>query len=346
MKEKIYTISDTELGRGDITDDFTDDTIVASFLEKIRATDKDEHVTLVLNGDIFDFLKMCYEGEHPRYITENISLWKLEEAIKAHPVFFKTLKTFLHDPRHAVHFVIGNHDADLIWPALQTRLRNELDCHDRVTFDYWYRTKDMHAEHGHLQDPFFAHDTHKPIISYRGKRILNLPWGAYACFTHLVHLKKRFPKEECLFPNPRALAENPAYAAESRKTTWKLALRSLFLDPLAHFGDPTYRVPYLKFAHHLLRYGFDFLDDAKFIDARAEEVMRKNPDKKLLILGHAHLFEQMKKGDQQVFVTDTWRNEIDLNNNGTKKPKTYAEITCEDGTLVDAQLKKLGHSIV
>lgn len=340
MKEKIYSISDIEMGRGDITDDFSDDVRVAEFLEDIKAQNKDEKVTLVLNGDIFDFLKMCYENEYPRYITQEISFWKLEQTFQNHQKVFQALREFLADPRHRIHFVIGNHDADLIWPALQARLKEKLGNEDRVTFDYWFKHKDLHAEHGHLQDPFFRHNTKKPIISFRGKKILNLPWGSYACFSHLVQLKKKYPKEECMFPNPEAMKRNKAYARESRRTTVKLALQSFLVDPITHLGDPTYKVPYLAFAQHFLHYGLDVLDDEKFIRPRAEEVMRNNPDKKVLLLGHAHLFEIIEEKGQKVLVTDTWRDEYDLTRNGIKKPKSYSRVEWHDDKLMQADLKE------
>lgn len=338
MKEKIYSISDIEMGRGDITDDFSDDVRVVEFLEDIKARNPEEKITLVLNGDIFDFLKMCYKEEYPRYITEQISLWKLEQTFQSHPKVFQALRDFLADPRHHVHFIIGNHDADLIWPALQVRLKEKLENEDRVTFDYWFHHPEVHAEHGHLQDPFFQHNVTKPIISFHGEKILNLPWGSYACFSHLVKLKKKFPKEEQLFPNPLALKQNKTYARESKKTTLKLAAKSLFTDPITHIGDPTYSVPYFRFAKHLFRYGFNVLDDEKFITPRAREVMRKHPDKKVLLLGHAHLFEKIKRKHQKVLITDTWRDEFDLTKNGIKKSKSYSKVECHDGKLVSADL--------
>ncbi|MEZ4087379.1 MAG: metallophosphoesterase [Candidatus Gracilibacteria bacterium] len=144
MKEYIYSISDIEMGRGDITDDFSDDQAVAEFLEKIitdhAAEQPSPKITLVLNGDIFDFLKMEYKGELPYLITEDISLWKLEEVFKTHPGVFKAMKKFLDAHSHTnIHFVIGNHDSDIAWPSLQERIKQELGNQDRVTFDYWYK---------------------------------------------------------------------------------------------------------------------------------------------------------------------------------------------------------------
>ena len=328
------------MGCGDIADDFSDDNLLVDFLNKISAKEKDQKVTLVLNGDIFDFLKMHYKNTYPRYITEEISLWKLEHIISAHQEVFEALKIFLNNQNHSIHFVIGNHDADLAWPDVQRKIQEKLNCKERATFDHYYKTEQIHAEHGHEQDPFFAKDPSKPIIKYGGKEILNLPWGSYACFSHLNHIKRKFPKEECMYPNPLALKSNPEYHKESRNKTYHLAFKSFLLDPIIHIGDPTYHVPYIKFAKHILKYGLEIVDDEKFLSQRIKEVMRTNPDKKIIVLGHAHVLNSLNHNQQKAFVTDTWRNEYNLLNNGTKKTKSYVEIEYKDKDLVGAELKE------
>lgn len=347
MREHIYSISDIEMGRGDITDDFTDDQAIADFVDRILAEHKghssDQKITLILNGDIFDFLKMEYKGELPRHITEEISLWKLEEVIKAHPRVFQAFKKFLAESKtHHIYFVIGNHDADLIWPALQERVKQELfpsnaTSTNRVTFDYWYTNGPIHAEHGHLQDTVFANRTHRPIVNYKNKKILNLPWGSYACFSHLVHFKKKYPKEEQLFPHSAALASNKAFARDAKKLVLGMAPH-LLINSIIRWNDPSYRVPYAAIAGHILRHGFEFADDNKLIDHRVKQLTRKNPDKKILLLGHAHLFNKVQHKDQTILITDTWRDEYDLTKNKTKKPKTYARVIMEHGTITSADI--------
>jgi hypothetical protein len=341
MNEKIYFISDIEMGRGDISDDFSDDAIFADFLEKIKSKTNDEKNILVLLEDIFDFLKMSYKGTFPRYITEEISLWKMDEIIQNHKLVFGTLKKFLENPNHEVHFIIGNHDPDLAWPKVQKRIQEALRTHNRVKFDYKFRNKDIHAEHGHLQDPFFENNTKKLFLKYRGEKILNLPWGAYACFSHLNHVKRKFPKEECLFPNPLALESNTEFKKFSKNSTWNLAIKSLIINPIIHFYDPTYRAPFLKLINHVLRFGFELVDDEKFINHRVNKVIRNNPDKNLIVLGHAHVLTNMEKHGRKIFITDTWRNEYDLNKNAKKKPKSYVKIEYEGSKLKTAELKKI-----
>jgi UDP-2,3-diacylglucosamine pyrophosphatase LpxH len=337
MNQKLFFISDIEMGRGDVTDDFNDDELLTGFLETIASNPK---TVLVLNGDIFDFLKMNYKDSYPHYITEEISLWKLGEAFKAHPKVLKTLQAFTKDKTNHIHFIIGNHDADLAWPAVQQKLIDTLDSKNPITFGFKYETPDIHAEHGHLQDPLFANNINNPIINLKGKKILNMAWGAYVCARHLVGLKRKFPKEEQFFPNPLAFKKYPKYKWSSRFMSLNLILQSLIISPIIYFRDPTYRPPYIKLIKHFLKYGLEFMDDERFLNNRAQQVIEANSNKKIIVLGHAHVLSRLNRKSQKIFFTDTWRTEFDLRKGSAKKPKTYVEIGYDGKELVNAELKE------
>jgi len=200
-----FIISDIEMGKGDVMDDFSDDQHLVEFIQQI-SEEKDAKTYLVLNGDVFDFLKMDYKGEYPRYITENISLWKLDQIYKTHARVFRALAEFLRHKNHEVKFILGNHDIDMVWPKIQEKLRVMLENQERVSFGFLFDDEDLHVEHGHSLDPFFQHDFDKPFEHFRGEKILNLPVGCQIVFNYIVPFKKKFPKEEQFYP--RAHVEN------------------------------------------------------------------------------------------------------------------------------------------
>lgn len=339
MIEKIYIISDTEMGRGDITDDFSDDQILANFINKIN-NQENEKITLVLNGDIFDFLKMAYKGNYPRYITEPISMWKLEEVIRNHRLFFETLKNFLaKTSQHRIFFVIGNHDHDLAWPSLREKIKKTLNNHNRVDFSFHYDYKDIHAEHGHLVDSLFKFDHEKPIITYKKEKILNLPWGSQICFKYLVKIKKLFPLEERLFPKPMALMKNKKYRRHTHRTVLKIIIKEILINPILRFYDPTYYAPFFGFFKHLVRNGLEVIDDSKLAISYIKDVIKKVPHKKVIALGHLHLNQNLNYRKRRILITDTWRNELDINKNLAKKQKSYAEIIYDNNKLTSAEVK-------
>lgn len=341
MEEKVFVISDIEMGRGDIMDDFTDDKILADFFERLSSEHNNKKITVILNGDIFDFLKMAYKNEYPRHITEEISLWKMEEVIKNHVVVFKAWKKFVADKNHTLSFIIGNHDADIAWPTLQKRIQQELAGYTNIQFGFQYNQNGIHAEHGHLLDPFFSFNHRKPFTSYKGKKILVTPLGTQIVFNHLVHLKRKFPKDEAYYPKPLAFANNPELSKEKKRLTKKILWKDLLLGPLLHWNDPTRRVPYLKLLNHFLHYGLDVINDEKFQKRTMKKVLRKYPNGQFIVLGHSHVLGEHRHKDKKVLVTDTWRDEFDLTNNLAKKRKSYAEITMQGGKPESAELKLL-----
>lgn len=338
-QEKVYIISDIEMGRGDVTDDFSGDDQVVSFIEALNIEATKQKTTFVLNGDVFDFLKMQYKGDYPSHITQEISLWKLEEVLRVHPKVFTALKKFLEHKNAHLFFVIGNHDFDLIWPALQERLKQTLQS-EKIEFGYHYKKDGMRAEHGHMHDMFFSHNQQEPIVEHNGQKILNLPWGADVTFEHLAPFKRRFPEEERHSPKPMATKKFKKFAREAQIMSGAIAFKSLILDPLTRFRKPTGRVPHGKIFRHIMRHGFEFIDDRKFVKAYAQDVSQKNPDEKLIIIGHAHVPADMIHRAHRIIATDTWRDERNLENHGHQKIKTYAEILFKNGQVSSAELKE------
>src|SRR5690242_1255592 len=77
-------LSDLHLGTGhrkgqlNIYDDFREDERFAQLLARFSSgKHADDEVHLILNGDIFDLLKVPVNGKFPEEITERLSLMKL-----------------------------------------------------------------------------------------------------------------------------------------------------------------------------------------------------------------------------------------------------------------------------
>lgn len=341
MRRKFFIIGDIEMGKNDLMDDFHDDEALVRFIEYAGAADADE-VTLILNGDVFDFLKMDYEGTYPRSITEDISLWKMERVLEAHPEVFEAWKSFLEQPQTKMVFVIGNHDADLVWPAVQQRLRQALGqndgVHAKVSFTHAYENEHFHAQHGNLIDPVFGFDHQNPIIEYKGKQILNLPLGAQISTQYLIPFKAKFHDKEVLYPQQEVFKKYPEYKKEINRLMFRHLPRIFLLDPIIKMGDPMYRVPYGRMFRHFLRKGFDGVHDDRFLDI--EEIDTLFGKRQLYVLSHAHVKKDTEHRGRRYIFVDCWRTEINvLSQDLSKKPKTYVEIAVEGDRLASAELK-------
>lgn len=340
MIKNIFSISDIELGQGDIFDDFKDEHLLIDFLHKI-SSNKVKNI-LVLNGDTFDFLKMHYKGKFTHHVTEKISLWKMERIIETYPRIFKALSEFLNKSANRIHFNIGNHDYDLNWPNVQKLLIKTLGHPSKVTFGVFYETKDIHIEHGNQVDYFYKMDTKKLFLKHKGQKLLNLPFGYVAVSKYFIELKRHFPLEEKLYPRHQVFENFPEFRQMKQKIAFNFAIKGLFFNFILSIGDPIASVPYTNLVKHIFKHGLEIYDEKKFLHKRFKNLSQLYPGKKAYIMGHLHLMHHdisTKKGHIYI-VTDTWRDEYSLapNKEQILKPKTYAKISYDNDKLQKVDL--------
>lgn len=132
---------------------------------------------LVINGDMFDFVKMPLgpaAGQPVRAGSEQEALRKLDRILRIHRPLFMAIATFLL-AGHTVTVVEGNHDAEFFFDGVRGTLRQEIvrlagnqlrregqpvhlshEVGERLVFSSWFvaQTGHYHIEHGHQYDPF------------------------------------------------------------------------------------------------------------------------------------------------------------------------------------------------
>ncbi len=169
------------------------------FLEHIHEKAGDEKVELILNGDIFDFDSVTFLPEHPSYNIswiektrglepeEEKSVDKIRVIMSDHSEWCDTLHWFI-EQGHRVVFVIGNHDLELHWKAVQVEILNILDLtpeeRTRVRFVEWFyvSNQDTLVEHGNQYDPYcLCEDPINPFIIDYNRVQVRLPFGDWAC---------------------------------------------------------------------------------------------------------------------------------------------------------------------
>ena len=103
----------------------------------------DDRIELIFNGDAFDFDPITAIPENPSFPVswlerqrglvseEEKSEFKVRRVLRDHPVWVEALRDFLQRGNDVV-FVIGNHDLELHWPAVQRTIRDALDP-DRIS---------------------------------------------------------------------------------------------------------------------------------------------------------------------------------------------------------------------
>jgi UDP-2,3-diacylglucosamine pyrophosphatase LpxH len=126
MRKYKLVVSDFHLGKGryfrdgtqNILEDFIYDREFAEFVNFHRSGSyADAEVELILNGDILNLLQIDTWGVQTHLISERSVVRAVERIVAGHPEFFEALRSFAATPGHTIAYVVGNHDAGMLWPG-------------------------------------------------------------------------------------------------------------------------------------------------------------------------------------------------------------------------------------
>ena len=302
-----------------------------------------------MNGDFFDPLaviplpeerrrKSRPEREFPIEVEENAAVRQFKRIVEGHPLSITALRDFLRRGKRIV-FRWGNHDASILWPGVQTFLREELSPPRPAQLEFQvkpYVFDRICVDHGHQLEIANHFDESNLFIERRtrtGERILiqNLPFGSF----FVMGLINRFK-----------LRRSYINQVQPFRTYLHVAF---FLDPVFFIlgGVRTaYFFVKMRFITHPMRF-------ARFrktlllmmeifrrtsLEREAEKILTgpgfENLEYDTLILGHNHQATQRNfPGGKQYINTGTWIPITSLNMStlGHRILRTYALVEYLDG---------------
>jgi UDP-2,3-diacylglucosamine pyrophosphatase LpxH len=355
MKLLRIVVSDLHLGTGaehgkrNPYEDFYEDDRFAELLAHYDSlAGEQSEIELILNGDIFDLLKVKWNNAWPTEITEEIATEKLRLCLEGHPRFVLALRRFLNGTHRRIVYLPGNHDLDMLFGAPQALFCRYVapgERADRVRFitnsDTYYLPEGIQIRHGHQLERIHRIQYQKPFRKRRdGTLVLDLPYGS------LWILEVMNPAKELRNSVDRILPLR------------LFILGSLFLDPRFGLGF------LLRSLFHLLRRRIFtlrawrkrlmsvpmILRDEVFAmggyDEAAERSLRRLRGVNTLIVGHSHSPRYRILPTQQLMMnTGTWIKMIhlDLHYLGQDSGLTYALIEYgEDGRAEPKLMRWLG----
>lgn len=302
-------------------------------------------VELILNGDIFDLLKVKIGGVFPTEITDEIATDKLRQILEGHPEFVHATRDFLAKDKRRMTFLPGNHDLDMWFEGPQQLLLRYIapgDVADRVRFitesDTYYLPEGIQIRHGHQLERIHRVDYKRMTRRRRdGTEILDLPWGSLWILEVMNPAKEDRNFVDRIQPLGRFLIG--ALVFDTRFVLRFLWRSTQYFVRHRLFTFKAWRER-LSNARRLLREDIIALGG---FDEAAIRAFQRLRGVHTLIVGHSHGPRYMQLPDNRLLInTGTWMKMInlDLKHLGQDSGLTYAVIDYDDEGRPRSTLKR------
>lgn len=334
----LVVMGDVEMGGGGATDDFPHSDFLGEVVASYnRGAARDLPVDLVFNGDTFDLLKTPSRDAFPRHVTAAVALDKLAQVAAAHGPFFAGVREFLAHPRaeRRVHFVVGNHDAELLFPEVQERVRALCGGGPAVLFPgFRAALGKVLIEHGSQADHMFRMDEAQPFVEFGGERVLHLSWGAAALLETIIPLKGLLGFHDRLKPKQLLLDLVPEIRELLVDRFWSYWLRD-FWRGYFRGSDPTKEVTWTMLKEVVWR--LTSKNAEVLVHDDLAQRLAQSDEFQLYVVGHRHEARWTSFGDRKILQAGCLRNEYMLGPRGESVrpiPKCWVEAWLREGVPV------------
>jgi UDP-2,3-diacylglucosamine pyrophosphatase LpxH len=354
MKRELIrlVVSDFHLGTGNPRgqfnplEDFHEGERFVELLEHYTSGQYARHeVELILNGDIFDLLKVPLEGTYPDKVTEEMAARKLELALDGHPLFCDAIVRFLEHPGTRLVYLPGNHDIELLLPQVQEELLERCapgDLAEKVTFitrsDTYYLPEGIQIRHGHQLESMNSFD-YRNILLHRpgGPPVIDFPWGSLFSLKVIQPFKtERFHLDQ-VRPFKRYILYGLFF------DTWftvRILSKFVYYFFQTRFFETWRRQANFWATLRMLREEFGWVSH---FDELVETLMRRSRGVDIIITGHSHQPRIKQLPDGRLYLNSgTWTHMIslDIHRIGQRPGLTYVTIEYDDDGRPQANLMR------
>ncbi len=297
-------------------------------------------VELIINGDYLDFLNVPFLGEFEEGITEEIALAKLEAILNGHPRVMAALRKFASNPNKTITYLVGNHDAELMFEKVRERIIRLWDPDsnypsekvriitetDRLRYE-----GGLEIRHGNQFEASNQLDLEKPFQQLpNGSRVLNIPWGSIYVLKIINRLKWERANLDKIRPIKvfaiAGLVFDPVF------TFRYLFLSMFYFLKTRIFGRMENRFRLKQTLKMISQEGTFFQD----LEREAREVLRESSDIHTIVFGHTHLpMHRVYENGRQYLNSGTWTKMVYLDWRSIGEPvrKTFVLIHLKDGEI-------------
>lgn len=343
VERVVVVMGDIEMGAGGPLDDFPhSDFLGQLILSYNQGPYADLPVDLVFNGDTFDFLKVSFREGYPRHISAEVALGKTVRVAAAHPGFFNAVRRFVAHERapRRVHFIIGNHDPEIVFPEVQDLIRTLAGGSERILFPgFELDIGAVHIEHGNQSDPLFRFDPDALFVpGADGEPLINLPWASVALLDVAIPMHPVLHFHDRCVPKDDVLALLPEIKDLLLDRYWTYWTRDYWKGQRT---DPLKKLSWTMVKEIFGRYFFSHDADVPEVGQAYIAQLREREDIELCLIGHVHSPALWSYGRNRLIQCGCMRDEYVLEDDqGAYRPltKTYAEVYLENGRPIRSGL--------
>ncbi len=342
VQKVILVISDLHLsagkmvkGKRNLLEDFHYDNELIDFLTYYANGDYEKvPVELVINGDFLDFLAVPYvEYYDDEFWSEKASLAKLRMILSAHKGVMDALKRFISRPDKKIVYIIGNHDAEFVFESLKQEFLSYFgeDAH-KITLSNSLTnhmpTKGVSILHGHQYERAHDFDQENAVIeTINGDKYFNPPWGSYYVTNVINKYKQERSYINAVRPIKHFLIHGILF---DTYFTLRFILSNIYYFFMVRFWHFYMMKKNFKQIFQELYRELELFQD---FESLTRQFFEKNPESKVLIVGHTHNPALRIFTDGTTFInTGTWTRmvNLDLGQWNYGNVLTYAKILVKD----------------
>ena len=304
-------------------EDFHSDAELIEFLGYFSTGDYlEKEVELVINGDFLDLLAVPYiKYFDDEYWSEKAALEKLQIILNAHAKVFDALKHFAEQENKRIVYIIGNHDAEMIFPSLQQLFLDRFGAQTNKIKIEELGTYTPHQGvdilHGHEYEPPHHFNLNNIFESEKGERYFIPPLGSY----YVTHIINKYKKERI---HINAVRPIDSFIKHGLIFDTFFTMRFIVANLYYFFM--------VRFLHYLrMKFKFDQimkdlireLSVFKDYEILTQDYFKNNPNTKVMIVGHTH--------DPKI-STGTWTRMVNLELGAVSNEKflTFAMVLIND----------------
>lgn len=340
ISKTILVISDIHLGAGariqgrrNFLEDFHYDKEMIEFLEYYSGGHYlEREVELIINGDFLDLLAIPFVPYFDdEFWSEKSALHKLKIILNAHKDVIQALVNFASFPKNKIVYIIGNHDAEMIFESLQKHFIELFPERDRSKIQIIINDKENYIptdgvviRHGHEYELAHHYDPKQSIQEdQEGNKYFIPPWGSYYVTKVVNKFKEGRDYINAVRPINKFIINGLIY--DSLYTT-RFLLANFYYFLMVRFliifkQNRTWKQIFQHAKNEMVLF--------QDYEALTESFLRSDPSIKALIVGHTHdpIFREYDDGS--IFInTGTWTKmyNLDFSKNFNGARLTYAKI--------------------